>query len=299
MARRRMRTIGALVINPRRSRRTASALSNPRRKRRTKVKANPRRRKLRRRARGKVRARSRRSGRKVRTRRNRAWTGKFKNYKAISKYKRKGKSVSAHERRTNPRKRRRARRRNPSSPFYRVNGRKRKGLKVRRARSNPAFVGKIQGMFRKIPVIGTPLSMIAGFAPHAAIGAATVELPLRGAAMIGQAEWMPESIKGSVPVYLAVAGAVLGVAAMYLVPGSAETKQRVAIGIASANAGAAFLAWRLGLDATQMNVSGLGAIVASPSMGAIAMDGSSYGSYGLGPAYSVGPQGYGAVLVGS
>lgn len=306
MARRRMRTIGALVINPRRSRR-AAALSNPRRRRKAGRKMRARVRNPRRRARKagrKLRRRARRNGR-ARTRApkgarpSRRAKGKHKNWGSVRAYARKTGSVRAHPRRTNPKHRRRARRHNPGTPFYRVNGRKRRSVKVRRARRNPAFVGKLQSMFGKIPVIGKPLALFAGFAPHAAIGAATVELPLRGAAMVGQAEWMPESIKGSVPVYFAVAGAVLGVAAMYLVPGSQDTKQRVAIGVAAANMGAGFLAWRLGLDATSMNVSGLGAIVASPSMGALAVDGSGYGNIGLAPAYTVGPAGYGAVLVGS
>lgn len=202
---------------------------------------------------------------------------------------------------SNPRRRRRVsmRRRRPS--VLRQSRRK-----SRRARRNPAFISTIQSSLRKIPVVGGVSAKVVGFAPHAIIGAAAVEVPLQ----IQKMDWWATSRVGAwfadKPEWLFVAsGAALALLTQYLPANiaSAATKQRVAIAVAAAGAGAGWLKYSetkrdmgaLTLGALSAGYTPIGALPAGygPPMGAV-------GAYGEGPAYTVSPMGssYGAVVLG-
>ena len=285
MARRRLRSLGAIVIsNPkkRRGRRRArknparkfAVLSNPRRSKRRKARRNPAR----------VRAYSRRRN-PYKVREHKRW---FKG-----------------EARTNPRRGRKGRRRarrNPayvvrSNPAYvlRSNPRKRRKVKVGYARRNPAFLSPIIGAVKKLPVVGAPLADAVALVPYAAIGAVAIELPLMAAGWLGSQAWAADYLPKSEAVYLAVGSLATAVVAQRIArmaklsPADAD---KVALSVASAGAGAAYLSWKMskasGLDAPAAAVAGSDGSVAG--LGALSVN--------FGTAYTVGPQGYGAIVVG-
>lgn len=210
----------------------------------------------------------------------------------------------------NPRRRRGARRsfrrvsrrfrarRNPSLVSIsrrkaRRNGRRRFGA----IRRNPAFVSKltspIQRIARKIPVVGAPLAVIVGQAPHAAIGAVALEPALFLASKATQmlagnraGAWLATN-----PHFALLGSAAVVSQVARLAVKDAGAKDRISLAILSAGAGAAYILWKTGISAP---ASSLGAV----TLGAIGMDG--VGAYGEGPAYTVSPMGgaYGAVILG-
>lgn len=181
-------------------------------------------------------------------------------------------------------------------------------------------------MFAKIPVIGGPLSVAAGVLPYAAVGAPLgVELPMQAAAAVAKWEQAPEFLKMSEPWWFWIAGlgsATLAHYALKMAGFDKATCEKAAIAVGSAAFGAGYYTMRYGqkVGATpaeaasgQAGVQGLGAVVLGApyilgqGMGAVEIGQQPYGAvaiggYGMGPAYTVGPQGYGspmgAVMVG-
>ncbi len=155
---------------------------------------------------------------------------------------------------------------------------------------------------RKIPIIGVPLSKIVSFAPHMALAAVAVEAPIMGSQWIASQTWVPQMVKDmGQPAYFAIIGAVLGLGAMYLWPGSAETKKRIAIAISSGCAGAAYYQWKTGAQVGSVGQFGAVMLSGVGSYGAVGMDYGAVGmDYGRGPAYTVdsGWGNVGAVAIG-
>jgi len=302
--RRRVRTVGAVIVNPprRRSRKAGSA------KRRTAAKKAARTRKANKAKRSRAAKkgalkRRRNPGRKRRIVRRRKTTARRRN---PSRRRRSTKRSRAAKKGW----RSRARRKNP--------GRKRRIVRRRKTyrRRNPSgmFSG-LQSSLRKIPFIGAPLAIVLGTVPFAVPAALAVELPLQATTMIAQYDLGPLNfMKGSVAAYYATMGAVGAALAHWLVPGTAETKTKAAIAVASSFWGVAYYKMRESMMANAAGAStieeqiapavpieGLGALVMSSrgSYGALAVGGQ---SMGMAPAYTVGPQGYGspmgAVVIG-
>ncbi len=174
------------------------------------------------------------------------------------------------------------------------------------------MIANLQRTLKGIPLIGGPLATMAGFLPYAAFGAIGVELPIQGSAMIMAQEWVPQALKDSQSTYFAVVGTFTALLVSQFLPGSAQMKKEAAIAIASGSYGAAYFIWRQKQLANAAGIatpeqiaaggeegtSGLGALVMSSKgggYGALTVGGQ---SLGMGPAYTVGPQGYGAVVVG-
>lgn len=288
MARRKVRTVGAVIVNPRRRRKRSTAKRRKRStaKRRTvsrRRKANPKRKR-------KTVARRRRANPKRRRR-------------TVAKRRRttRRRRTNPYVLRSNPRRKRR------KAPRVRRR-------KVRRVRKNPGLVAGLQATMKKIPFIGAPLAIAAGVVPYAAVGAPLgVELPMQAAKYMAMWEGKPSWLSFSEPMTFALYGlgaAVLTHYAAKMLGMTPATCEKAAIAVGSAAMGAGYYTMRYGqqVGATPSEVAtgensteGLGALMAGPyvlgqssGMGAVAI-----GGYGMGPAYTAGPQGYGAVLVGA
>lgn len=288
MARRRLRSLGAIVISNPKRRKARKSKSRARRRnpaKRFAALANPRRRKAR-----KVRANSRHRGR-VRARRRNPY------------------AVKAHQRyfkgeKRNPRKRRKSRkaRKNPayvvrSNPGYvlRSNPRKRRKVKVGHARRNPAFLAPITGALKKLPVVGVPLADAAMLVPYAAIGAVAIEVPLMAAGWLASQEWAADYLPKNEAVYLAAGGLVTALVAQRvarMAKVSPAEADKLALSVASASAGAAYLSWKMS------KATGLDAPAATAASGTDKVGGLGALTVNLGTAYTVGPQGYGALVIG-
>jgi hypothetical protein len=194
------------------------------------------------------------------------------------------------------------RRKARSNPRRRVitRSRKRKGSKrkssKRRARRNPAFLSGIQKFAKKIPLVGGLAAKTIGFAPHMAVAALSIEAPLQLLAMPAFAESKIGAWFAARPhAALAASGILMALGAQYIPSKfvSAPAKQKMAIALSSAGAGAAYLSWR------QNGGSIFGAVtLGALDMGAVTLGATT--SYGEGPAYTVSPMGggYGAVVLG-
>ncbi len=180
------------------------------------------------------------------------------------------------------------------------------------------FMAPVQKFLKRIPVIGKTSAGALGLATASAIPAiAGTELAIRFSPMWASVQ-LPEALSFAQPAmnvlkgwgYLPFAGSVLGTLIGTFVPGVGRD---VGIAMAAAGWGAGWYQMRQAQLAAAVGIStpdgatvdGLGALVmagtgeygaVSIDLGAVTMD------YGMGPAYSVGPQGYGglgAVMIGS
>lgn len=296
--RRSLRSFGAVLINAGGPRRRRRRKNPPARNRLSKKQRKTYSKSVKRHARGKSRVRgyTRRPTRKYKGKRVRrrahAWKYKYTGKKRyLPKSRPKYRLTRKKKARRNPRRRRitRARR----APIRR--------RRITRARRNPAFVSKIQSSVKKLPFIGGPAATVVGFAPHAAIGAVSLEAPL----MLLKQAWFQQSKVGQFFAdkphwFLAASGALLGLAASYAPIGSVATKQRVAIALASAGAGAGYFAWKQNQgDAGALTLGNVLTSAYSPApVGALTLGG--VGAYGEAPAVTVSPigAGYGAVVLG-
>lgn len=322
---RRIRTVGAVVVNPRRKhrksrkthRKARAHRRNPSRKhrkarksrrkahRRTKARRNPRRGRVR------VKAHSRRRGRR-KARRNPYVLGSRRNP-------RKGRKGKKAHRRGHRRGRRHARR----NPGY---GRRTRATAVtnprhrrrRYARRNPGLSG-ISSSVSRIPLVGPLLASMIGLAPAAAVGAVSLEPTFQLAKWSYGQTWVPQYLKDSELAFFSLSGLAIGSVFAWLAPKtkmvSAQTAKELAIGIAGAGAGAGYILYRVkaalaaaGATAPWQEllpaspVAGLGALLTAQGqpLGALNVAG-----YGMAPGYSVGPQGsfgpggYGAVTLGA
>lgn len=337
--RRSVRTVGAVIVNPRgrksRGRGRKGRRSNGRRRTRRntsyRVLGNGRKsrkgRKSRRRSNGRRRpaARRRRSNGRRRTSARRGYRrnkgGRPKHRARAAKLSRiKGKWHKARP----PAKRAKPRR------GYVFNGRKRRSAPrvmrrnsrhgrryARKGYRRNGMLGGLAGMLKKIPVLGPLLAPLAGFGPIAALGALAVEIPIQASAFVASQEWIPEWAKGDL-AYYAILGAGLGLAAKKFAPSALGSKDDVALAVTAATWGAGYHAWRTKMMANaagiatadqqaaggEAGVKGLGALVQAYNGmggGGYGQIGVDYSGMGMGPAYTVGPQGYGglsAVIVG-
>lgn len=321
--RRRVRTVGSVLVNPRR-----------RRVRRRKTHARRRRNSTKRR----VVSRRRRSNPKRRrsSRKRRVYARRRSNPRKRRVSRRR--KVYARRRRSNPKRRRSARRsrrssrrkvyarrrRNPVSyRKRRFNPKHRRKSRRRHARRNPAFVGAISQSLKKIPLVGGLLGGIAAVGFHGFLGGLSVEPTLRAGAWLSMQSWTPEWLKQSEWVFYGVTGSVLGGACAWLGPKfagrlmTADGWQRLGVAVSAAGWGAGYALMRerqmanaLGLPSTgEQLAEQAGATTPTEGLGALTMaTGGSFGAIGVSafgdaPAYSVGPQGnfgpggFGAVTV--
>jgi hypothetical protein len=176
----------------------------------------------------------------------------------------------------------------------RTNRRRRRN--THRRRRNPS----IQQSIAKIPLIGKPLAMMWGFLPTAAIGAISVE-PLM---MLVRAIGPMVGDKVNASVLYGVLGLVLASVVQYIPIKDKSFRDKLSVAVASAAGGVAFYKWRMGMDTTAAQETGLlqlhgagngfGALELFPgplngSMGALQLYPGPLNGYGDGMAYSVNP----------
>lgn len=297
---RRTRTVGSVIVNPRRRRRTTARRkrrSNPRRRRTT-----ARRRKRRMVKRRRSTARRRNPRRKRRTTRRRRTSAR---------------------RRRNPRRRRRSARRTRRRAAAVSNPRRRRKRRTKRRRSrarrNPAFVSGLARSLKKVPVIGGLLAGMAAIGFHGFIGGISVEPTMRVAGWLATQTWVPEKLKASEWFFFGVTGTALGALVVWLGPKTKaltpEAAKRVGIAVSAAGWGAGYALMRERQMANEAGIATPAQQVAGSTtegLGMLTMQSSPLGAlgigYGSGPAYSVGPQGsfgpggyggMGAVVIGA
>lgn len=270
-----IRTVGALVVNPRRRRkvkvvanrrRTVKVVANRRRSRRkVKVVAN-RRRRVRKNAlavRTNRRRRARRNPLAIRTnsRRRRAKRVFVMNPRR-RRTRRNALAVRTNRRRRSRRNpytvlRYNRRRRNPLA--IRTNGRRRRMRKngytvlrynrrkrhhVRRNSGRASgILGSLQSMVGKLPIVGGVLKAMVGFIGPAAFGAIGVEpILLLTKFAAPYVPFIPTSL------YYPVAGLILAALVRRFAPVSESMKEKLAIGIASGAGAVGYYKWRTGSD---------------------------------------------------
>ena len=328
MARRpriRARRFGAVLVNPRRRKksRKAGKRRNPKAWRLGKgfVKKNSRRRKSRRHKKNPRKWRlgkgflknSRRRKRKFKFKKHRRRNGKKYGAKRFGFKAKKGAYLSNGKKRRGKKRRIKVkfkkhrrhygRRRNPAKILGKLAGTTQKTLS--------RLTSPLARVAGKIPLVGSPLARSILIVPTVAFGALGGEIPLqasKGLAMIDSDMFPISFLKGlSEEQYVALIGVLSGGVLGGLV------NKSVGLAVASGAVGAAWYTYRrkqaladagtpdvveeLSASAGEGSTAGLGAVLlGGSSLGAVAVGGS---SLGMGPAYTVGPQGYGAVVVGS
>lgn len=313
---RRIRTVGAVVVNPRHKSRRHKA----RRKAYRRTRRNPGR---------KHRAKARRKSRKARRnpRRGRVHVKAHSRRKARKGKRRARRNPYVLGSRRNPRrkgKRRHGRRHARRNPGY---GRRMRASAItnprhrrrRHARRNPGMSG-ISSSIGRIPFVGPLLASMIGLAPAAVVGAVSLEPTFQLAKWSVGQSWVPQYLKDSELAFFSLSGLLLGAGFAWLAPKtrfiSAQTAKELAVGIAGAGAGAGYILYRLKSSLAAAGVTtpwqewlpqapataGLGALLTAQGqpLGALNVAG-----YGMAPGYSVGPQGsfgpggYGAVTLGA
>ena len=291
-----MRSTGMLVVNPRR---------RVRRKRRNTTKremrylwSRPKRTTRRRTTRATTalrtnrrRRNTRRGGRRTTARRAFMRTNRRRNTR------RGGRRTTARRAymRTNRRRRntRRGGRRSTARRAYMRTNRRRRNTHRRR---NPSVAQSIA----KIPFIGKPLAMMWGFLPTAAIGAVSVEPLMMLVRLLGPI--FGDRVNASV-IY-GLLGLGLATVVQYLPIKDKSFRDKLSVAVASAAGGVAFYKWRMGMDNTAAQETGLlqlhgagngfGALELFPgplngAMGALELYPGPLNGYGDGMAYSVNP----------
>jgi hypothetical protein len=287
MARRRLRSLGAIVIsNPRRrkARKGRARRKNPTHRKIAAI-SNPRRRRSR-----------------VKARRG------HRNPIKIKAHRRRKPSETHAGVKLNPRRHRRSHRRgrarrNPayvvrSNPSYvlRSNPRKRRKVRVGYARHNPAFLAPITSGLRKLPVVGVPLADAVCLVPYAVIGAVALEVPLMATSWLASQAWATDYLPKNEAVLLAGGSLITAIVVQRLArmaKMSPADVDKVGVAVASAGAGAAYMSWKLS------KATGLDAPMAAGATGSDTVKGLGALTVNLGTAYTVGPQGYGALVIGN
>jgi hypothetical protein len=188
---------------------------------------------------------------------------------------------------------------------------------------------------KRIKILGNPMSAsgllggLMSLALPGAVGGLALEAPIRLAPIVAAQDWIPEQLKGGIyfPLVSSAVGLIFAkyahkvpVLGMVLKTAGVDPS-KAAFAIAGAGFGVWYYKMRerqianaagvatleqqtTGEDSvgavtlgTMLLSGGYGAVtLPNPSMGAVSMD---LGALGMGPAYSVGPQGFGAVMIGS
>lgn len=247
------RTVGALIVNPRKRRTRRKAKANRRRVRKNPllVRANRRRRSRKVSARPNRRRRVvARSNRRRRARKNPLLV------RANPRRRRSRRHVRANSRRRSHRRvrrnallvrtnRRRSHRRRPR------HNRRRHSLRVRR---NSGAVGGIQAMLRKIPLLGGVLSSMVGLVMPAALGALSVEPTMQAARLLGgYVPQMPSTLFYPA-VGLLIAAVVKGFGGKFM---SAQLVDKLAVAAASAGGAVGYYKWRTGQESDMAGELGL------------------------------------------
>lgn len=329
----RVRTIGALIANGRKRRKKR------RRRRRNKgrsryayrmgkgfVRKNRRKKRKRRKKRRRNRGRAyrlgkgfvRNRGRKRRRRKGRK--RKNRSRRKMARYSYKRRKNRSHKRRGRKRNRR-------SKGRTRKRGRRSWGRKRRykRRKNTATALGRAKQMARKLPLVGGPLAQAVGFVPAGLFAFVGAEAGLQGSAMLAQMGSNPvtDFLRGlSIPQYFALVGFVGGGLAATVASMLGLAKMR-GLGLATSAVGLAFTSGAWGAAWYEYRKSQALAAAGSPDavdqagtasgeptagLGAVMIGANPLGAVmvgdmsGMGPAYTVGPQGYGsglgAVLVG-
>lgn len=237
------RTVGALVVNPRRKsvrRRKVKASRRRARKNPLLVRANKRR--------SKVRANSKRRVSKRRNTRRRA----RRNPLLV--------------RTANPRKRRNSRRRSHArrNPLLiRANSRRRSSRRranphrrrhLARRRNSGSRSSGLAAMLKKIPLLGGVLSSMVGLVLPAALGAVSVEPTMLAAKFLGSYVPSMPSTLFYPGVGLLLAALIKGVGGRFM---SAQLVDKLAVAAASAGGAVGYYKWRTGQESDMAGEMGL------------------------------------------
>lgn len=230
--RRRNKSTGALLVNPRK-RRTNRRRRTTRRRNLLTVRTNRRTRRRR-----TVRRRRNLLTIKRNPRRRRRASTRRRNY-------------SRRRRATSRRRVYRRRRRVAAAPL--ANPRRRRNRRYSRRRNPRRSRRRNPGSaLRKIPLVGGFLAEMFGFIPYAALGALGVEPTMWASTLIAPyAPMMPASL------LYAGTGAIVAALVAKFAPVAPATRQKLALAIASAAGGVAYYKWRTGQDAPAAGEMGL------------------------------------------
>ncbi len=223
-----MPTTGALLVNPRRKRRAAAKKRTTKRKRNTAASRST--------AAKKAAATRKRNARKRSMIAKKAAATRKRNTRKRNGT-RKG-MVRKTARRAYSRKRNTARRRRNTAPKTVFSG----------------ILGPVQKMLKKIPVLGGPLSEMAGFAGPAALAAVSVEPSLMLMKYVGS--YLPASLQA---LNFTILGSAMAVVVAPRVPGvKPATKKQLAVAMASAGGAIDYYRWRTGQSTVEeMSTAGI------------------------------------------